>query len=88
MSATVARRVLQLFKTQPNSNEKQHFDLSLREVEVLTQLVKGLSQKMIAAELHISPFTVANHIKSIYQKLQVHSVSEAVATAIHKRIVS
>lgn len=88
MSAVVARRVLMLFKDQPGGNkEKQQFNLSLREIEVLRLLVKGLSQKMVAAELHISPFTVANHIKNIYQKLHVHSVSEAVATAIHKRIV-
>jgi len=86
MSATVARRVLGLFKN-PHNKEKQQFNLSSREIEVLTQLVKGLSQKMVAAELHISPFTVANHIKNIYHKLHVHSVSEAVATAIHKRIV-
>jgi DNA-binding NarL/FixJ family response regulator len=87
MSATVARRVLTLFKDQPQNKEKQHFNLSVREIEVLIELVKGLSQKMVAAQLHISPFTVANHIKNIYQKLHVHSVSEAVATAIHKRIV-
>lgn len=87
MSAAVARRVLMLFRDQPEYTEKQLFDLSNREIEVLSLLVKGLSQKMVAAQLFISPFTVANHIKNIYQKLHVHSVSEAVATAIHKRIV-
>ncbi len=87
MSATVARKVLQLFKNQPDTGEKQHFNLSEREIEVLSLLVKGLSQKMVAAHLHLSPFTVANHIKNIYEKLHVHSVSEAVATAIYKRIV-
>jgi DNA-binding CsgD family transcriptional regulator len=42
---------------------------------------------MIAAELKISPFTVNNHVKKIYQKLDVHNASEAVATALKNRIV-
>ncbi len=86
MTATVARKVLQMFRNQPNK-ETGGFNLSQREIEILSCLVKGLSHKMIAAELHISAFTVGNHIKNIYQKLHVHSVSEAVATAIQKRIV-
>jgi DNA-binding NarL/FixJ family response regulator len=87
MTATVARRVLQTFNNQPHKSNKEQFDLSEREVDVLTLLVKGLSQKMVAAQLFISPFTVANHIKKIYQKLHVHNASEAVAIALQKRIV-
>ena len=87
MTPTVARRVLKLFQKQPKKSEKESFDLSTRETEILTCLVKGLSHKMIAAELYISIFTVNNHVKKIYQKLHVHSVSEAVATAIHRNII-
>lgn len=86
MTSTVARRILQLFK-QPQSASKEQFDLSEREVEVLTLLVKGFSQKMVSAELYISPFTVANHVKNIYHKLHVHNASEAVAIAIRKRLI-
>ena len=86
MTATVARRVLELFQRQSSHNEET-FNLSERELEILRLLVKGLSHKMIAPELHISVFTVNNHIKNIYQKLHVHSVSEAVSTALKKRIV-
>jgi DNA-binding NarL/FixJ family response regulator len=86
MTATVARRVLELFQKQ-NYQSEEKFDLSERELEILRLLVKGLSHKMIAPELHISVFTVNNHIKNIYQKLHVHSVSEAVSTALQKRIV-
>jgi DNA-binding NarL/FixJ family response regulator len=86
MTATVARRVLELFQKQ-NLQPDEKFDLSERELELLRLLVKGLSHKMIASELHISVYTVNNHIKNIYQKLHVHSVSEAVSTALQKRIV-
>ncbi len=87
MSPTIARRVLTLFQKQPAKECPDQFDLSKREMDILTCLVKGFSHKMIASELYISIFTVNNHIKNIYKKLQVHSVSEAVATAIHKSIV-
>ena len=87
MTPSVARRVLQLFQKQSKKCDKESFDLSEREVEKLTCLVKGMSHKMIAAELYISIFTVNNHIKKIYQKLHVHSVSEAVVTAIQRNIV-
>ena len=87
MTPAIARRVLQHFgKNKPKSNN-ENYNLSKRELDILSQLVKGLSHKMIAAELYISIFTVNNHVKNIYQKLQVHSVSEAVATAIQKSIV-
>src|SRR3954453_3480528 len=86
MSAIVARKVLALFKNQGSGKAAEAFDLSEREVEVLSLLVKGFNHKMIAAELHISPFTVANHVKKIYQKLHVHNSSEAVAIALKKRI--
>jgi len=87
MTPAIARRVLQHFgKNKPKSNN-ENYNLSKRELDILSNLVKGLSHKMIAAELYISVFTVNNHVKNIYQKLQVHSVSEAVATAIQKSIV-
>ena len=86
MTPSIARRVLAYFSKRPASN-KEEFNLSIREVEILGWLVKGYSQKMVATELYLSKHTVNNHIKNIYQKLQVHNVSEAVATALQKRIV-
>ncbi|WP_439582005.1 response regulator [Dyadobacter bucti] len=87
MTASIARKVLQFFREKPADENQSVFNLSDREIEILGQLVKGLSHKMIAAELNISPFTVNNHIKKIYQKLHVHNASEAVATALKNRIV-
>jgi DNA-binding NarL/FixJ family response regulator len=86
MTPSIARRVLNFFSRKPAAG-KEDYNLSAREVEILEWLVKGYSQKMVAAELHLSKFTINNHIRNIYQKLHVHSVSEAVATAIQKRIV-
>lgn len=86
MTASIARRVLDFFSKRTKRNTET-YDLSKREIEVLTELVNGLSQKMIAAKLFISVYTVNNHIRHIYEKLHVHSVSEAVAKAIQKNII-
>ena len=86
MTPSIARRVLAYLSKKPESNRGE-YNLSARETEILEWLVKGYSQKMVAAELCLSKHTINNHIKNIYQKLQVHSVSEAVATALQKRII-
>lgn len=88
MTASVARRVLNFFNQQPENKIHDSFNLSEREIEVLNFLVKGYSQKMIAGELNISRFTVNNHLAKIYEKLHVHNASEAVATALNKKIVN
>ncbi len=87
MTPSVARRVLGYFNKKSDKTNKELFNLSKREIDILDLLVKGYSHKMIASELFIAINTVNNHIKNIYQKLHVHSVSEAVATAIQKNIV-
>ncbi|WP_245542640.1 response regulator transcription factor [Segetibacter koreensis] len=87
MTPSVARRVLNYFGRKSLKIHDDLYNLSQREADILTHLVKGYSHKMIAADLHISIFTVNNHIKNIYQKLQVHNVSEAVVTAIQNKIV-
>lgn len=60
--------------------------LTAREREVLTQLARGESQAAIAAELGISPKTVANHLQNILAKLGVHSRAEAVSLAFRRGI--
>jgi DNA-binding NarL/FixJ family response regulator len=86
MTASIATKVLQSFASGP---EKTNHDyaLSPREKDILGSLVKGNSYKMIASELGISIDTVRTHIRKIYDKLHVHSMNEAVAKAIHNRIV-
>jgi DNA-binding NarL/FixJ family response regulator len=61
--------------------------LTSREVEVLEQLSTGLPYTSIAENLIVSPSTVRRHIENIYQKLQVHSKTEAIALAKKKRFI-
>ena len=61
--------------------------LTDREKDVLQGLVKGRSYKQVGAELGVSLDTVRSHIRSIYRKLQVHSVAEAVSRALRERLV-
>ncbi|MBL0260320.1 MAG: response regulator transcription factor [Saprospiraceae bacterium] len=76
MSPYVARRVLDM---QHEVNKKNYMQLlSDREKEILELLAKGHSYKMVAAQLYISIDTVRTYIKRIYEKLHVHSITEAV----------
>jgi DNA-binding NarL/FixJ family response regulator len=87
MSPGIARRVLNHFNDKTTRPKEEIYNLSKRETGILSLLVKGYSHKMVAAELNLSPFTISNHVKSIYQKLHVHSISEAVAIALKNNIV-
>jgi DNA-binding NarL/FixJ family response regulator len=85
MSASIARKVL-TFMSQKNV-QPIDYQLTKREKEVLENLVKGLSYKMIAHQIGTGIDTVRAHIKHIYEKLHVHSQTEAVAKAINEKIV-
>jgi DNA-binding NarL/FixJ family response regulator len=86
MSPEVARRVLRLFRDfQPPAQATYH--LTPQEHELLKLLVDGHHKKTAATALGISVNTVSFHLKHIYEKLQVHSKSEAVAKALRERII-
>jgi len=86
MTASVARKVLSLFTSiAPPTIPDLH--LTARESEILQHLVSGSSYKKISRDLFISFDTVNSHIKNIYEKLQVHSKTEAVAKALKHRLV-
>ncbi len=87
MTPSVAKLVLKFFQSQHMPQTSEASPLSEREKEVLSLLVKGNSYKMIADYCKISPFTVNAHIRKIYEKLQVHSVAEAVSKAIMQKLV-
>lgn len=87
MTPNIARKVLQQFQTFL-PGEKAEYNLSLREKEVLRLLVDGLSYKMIAGKLNITYDTVRAHMKKIYEKLHVASMTEAVAKAINQKLLS
>lgn len=88
MTPAVARQVLNYFnKNKPILLEKKEFNLSDRELEILSLLVQGFSYKMIADKCFITYATVNKHITHIYEKLHVQSGTEAVAKAIEHKIV-
>ncbi len=86
MTGSVARKVLQMVP-QAKNTEQEKSNLSQKETAILQFLVNGYSYKMIAAELKISIDTVRFHIKKIYDKLHVHSATEAVSKAIKDKLV-
>ena len=86
MTPEIARRVVRLFRiVRPPT--KADYDLTPHELRLLKLLVEGHNYKTAAAELKVSVNTICFHIKSIYEKLQVHSKSEAVAKALRNRLV-
>ena len=77
MSPSIARKVLSMI-ANPAAASKQELDLTSRELEILDHLSQGMSYKMVAAQLHLSIDTIRSHIKKIYEKLHVHSATEAI----------
>jgi len=82
MSPSVARRVIQFFQAGPPLKEED-YQLTIREKEILFALVDGLSYKKIADKYYLSVHTIRKHISNIYEKLHVHSKSQAVAKVLH-----
>lgn len=83
MSPSIARMVIaSMQKTTSNP-----YQLTPREKEILLLLSQGNSYKIIASQSDISLDTVRTHIKKIYEKLHVHSQTEAVSKAIHEKLV-
>lgn len=84
ITSGIARKILQMFpKTAARSTEADK--LTTREQEIMQLLIQGNSYKMIAAQLNIALETVRTHIKRIYEKLHVHSASEAIAKIFPNR---
>jgi len=87
MSPEIARKVVTLFQNtrQPEKIEEQ---LTQQEVKLLQLLSDGHSYQSAAGQLNISINTVRNYIRSIYDKLHVHSKNEAVSKALRSGIIS
>lgn len=85
MSPSIAKLVVQSMQGGPKTTVDV-YQLTAREKELLSSLSNGNSYKLIAAELGISIDTVRSHIRHIYEKLQVHSQTEAVSKAIQEKL--
>jgi DNA-binding NarL/FixJ family response regulator len=86
MSPEVARRVIALFR-DIRPPERADYELTPHETRLLKLLVEGHNYKTAAVELNVSINTISFHMRHIYEKLQVHSKSEAVAKALRDRLV-
>jgi DNA-binding NarL/FixJ family response regulator len=90
ISPTIASKVLQRVRAsnkQPEIESTIRAELSDREIEVLKLIANGKDNAMIAAELHISPKTVKNHISNILMKLQIDNRIQAAVYAVRSGIV-
>ena len=85
VSPAIAAKVLQRLRattTSPREAETIRSELSEREIQVLKLIANGKDNAMIAAELHISPKTVKNHISNILMKLQIENRIQAAVYAV------
>lgn len=86
LSGNVARMILD-HVAQTSADTTRSYGLTPRETEILNALVKGYNYKKISETHNIGFQTVKKHISNIYEKLQVHSKSEAVAKVLKNRII-
>jgi DNA-binding NarL/FixJ family response regulator len=86
MSPEVASRVIALFR-EIRPPERTDYQLTAHELRILNLLAEGHSYKTAAAELGVSVKTISFHLQKIYEKLQVHSKSEAVSKALRNRLI-
>jgi DNA-binding NarL/FixJ family response regulator len=90
VSPAIASKVLQRLRAtsaSPREAETIRAELSDREVQVLKLIANGKDNAMIAAELHISPKTVKNHISNILMKLQIENRIQAAVYAVRSGLV-
>jgi DNA-binding NarL/FixJ family response regulator len=83
MSPSIARMVVGSMQRLSDNP----YQLTAREKEILTALSAGNSYKLIAAQLDISIDTVRSHIKKVYEKMHVHSQTEAMSKAIREKLI-
>ena len=81
--AELARLLPRLSRREPMVGA----DLTPRELQLLTHLARGQSNKAIAAELHLSVNTIRNYMQAVLAKLGAHSKLEAVSTAVREGLI-
>lgn len=86
ISPSMATKLLEEF-VQISRPQTPNSGLTTRELEVLRQVARGLSNREIAAELFISENTVKNHIRNLLEKLQMKSRMEAAMYAVRSKLV-
>lgn len=94
ISPSIARKLMGLvsgLKKDPNQDKEEPevvpFDLTPAEIRILEHVIEGKSNKEIAEDVILSPWTVKTHIKNIYKKMQVNSRAAAVRLALRRNVV-
>jgi DNA-binding NarL/FixJ family response regulator len=86
MSPEVARRVMDLFR-EHRPPEKADYQLTPHETRLLKLLVEGHNYKTAAVEIGVTVHGISFHMRRIYEKLEVHSRTGAVAKALREGLV-
>ncbi|MFA6456096.1 MAG: response regulator transcription factor [Bacteroidota bacterium] len=84
MNSTIARKTIEMFSKMHTVSRE--YGLTVREKEILEQIVQGYSNKIIADQFNISPHTIDAHLRKVYEKLHVHTRTAAAAKAIKERL--
>lgn len=84
ITPNIARKIIYTLQVPEIPKEEE---LTERELEILKELSTGKSYQAIGKSIFLSVDGVRHHIRNIYQKLQVHSRSEAVAKGLINRII-
>lgn len=88
MNSSIANKVITLMRNSHTKTESEDsINLSERETEILKKISNGIAYKNIADDLFISIHTVRYHIRNIYDKIHVHTQSEAIAFALRKGLI-
>jgi DNA-binding NarL/FixJ family response regulator len=88
ISPEIARQIVDVFQHKGVRAKISGADvLGIQEVRLLTLLAEGYSYFSAAAKMNISVNTVRNYVRSTYEKLQVHSKSEAVSKALREGLI-
>ncbi|MTI87367.1 MAG: response regulator transcription factor [Balneolaceae bacterium] len=93
ISPSIARKVMSMVQDMDRKNKKpatekevRPFNLSPAELRILDHVIEGKTNKEIAGDIHLSPWTVKTHIRNIYKKMQVSSRAAAVRKALKRDI--
>src|SRR6267378_7620246 len=85
MTPEVASRVVKMFREYHPPDRS--YELTPHELRLLKLLMEGHNYKTAAEDLGVTPHTISFHLQRIYEKLHVHSKTEAVAKALQDRLL-
>lgn len=85
MNSSIARKVVEVFAKSKKGSEE--YGLTDRERAILEFIIQGYSNGAIGKKIHLSVHTIDSHLRKIYEKLHVHTRTEAAAKAVKERLI-